>query len=85
MDQKRPEDFFSWHFSQHNLKIIIRDLTINIVYFKIKLLNVKLSIADLGEYFAFAGWIAYRHLEVKVKTNRQMLTGGVCVHAFASV
>lgn len=55
----------------------------NIVYIKIKLLNVTTSINDLGEYFAFAGWIAYRHLEVKLNTNKQMLTGGVCVHAVA--
>lgn len=84
MDQKGPE-YFSLHFSQRNLKITIRDLTMNIVYIKIKLLNVKTSITDLGEYFAFAGWIAYRHLEVKLKTNKHMLTGGVCVHAVASV
>lgn len=73
------------HFSQRNLKIITCDLTTNIVYFKIKLLNVKISVTDLGEYFAFAGWVADRHLEVKVKTNKHMLTAGVCVHAVASV
>lgn len=85
MDQKRPEDFFSLHFSQHNLKITIRVFTMNIVYIKNKLLNGKTSVTDLGEYFAFAGWIADRHLEDKLKTNRQVLTGGVCVHAVASL
>lgn len=52
----------------------------NIVYIKIELLIVKTSITDLGEYFASAGWTAYRHLEVKLKTNKHMLTGGVCVY-----
>lgn len=85
MDPKDTRGFFSLHISQHSLKIIIRVFTMNTVYIKIKLLNGKTSVIGLSEYFAFAGWIAYRHLEVKQKTNSQMLTGGVCVHAVASL